>query len=135
MHEDMKDMLFQNYQNKVQEQLIRNRSILDILSKYQDAAAKVNRSVVKAATSCGCIEIHAKKQEIPEDVSLATLADYMDSHITGSLCPHCRSVIEAELGNQLFYMASLANTLDLSLYDIILEEEKKMSALGKYQLR
>jgi hypothetical protein len=32
-------------------------------------------------------------------------------------------------------MASLANTLDLSLYDIILEEEKKMSALGKYQLR
>jgi hypothetical protein len=45
----MKDMIFQSYQNKVQEQLVRNRSILDIISKYQDAASKVNRSVVKAA--------------------------------------------------------------------------------------
>ena len=128
-------MMFQNYQNKVQGQLVRNRSILDILTKYQDAAAKVSRSVVKAATSCGCIEIHAKKQEIPDDISLDTLADYMDSHIIGSLCPHCRSVIEDEMGIQLFYLASLANTLDLSLYDIILQEEKKMSTLGKYQLR
>ena len=128
-------MMFQNYQNKVQGQLVRNRSILDILTKYQDAAAKVSRSVVKAATSCGCIEIHAKKQEIPDDISLDNLADYMDSHIIGSLCPHCRSVIEDEMGIQLFYLASLANTLDLSLYDIILQEEKKMSTLGKYQLR
>lgn len=128
-------MMFQNYQNKVQGQLVRNRSILDILTKYQDAAAKVSRSVVKAATSCGCIEIHAKKQEIPDDISLDTLANYMDSHIIGSLCPHCRSVIEDEMGIQLFYLASLANTLDLSLYDIILQEEKKMSTLGKYQLR
>jgi len=131
----MKDMLFQTYQNKVEEQLIRNRSILDIITKYQDAAAKVNRAVVKAVTSCGCIQINAKKQEIPEDVSLDDLVKYMDSHVTGSLCPNCRSIIEDELGDQLFYMASLANTLGLSLYDIIVKEENKMSTLGKYQLR
>lgn len=128
-------MLFQSYQNKVEEQLIRNRSILDIITKCQDAASKVNRSVVKAVTSCGCIEIHAKKQELPEDISLDNLAKYMDSHVTGSLCPNCRSIIEDEMGNQLFYLASLANTLDLSLYDIILQEENKMSTLGKYHLR
>jgi hypothetical protein len=135
VHCYMKDMIFQSYQDKVQEQLIRNRSILDIITKYQDAASKVNRSVVKAVTSCGCIEIHAKKQVIPEDVSLENLAEYMDSHVSGSLCTHCRSIIEDEMGNQLFYLASLANTLNLSLYDIILQEEKKMSTLGKYQLR
>lgn len=128
-------MMFQSYQNKVQEQLIRNRSILDIITKYQTAASKVNRAVVKAVTSCGCIEIHAKKQDIPEEVSLDNLANYMDSHISGSLCPQCRSIIEDEMGNQLFYMASLANALDLSLYDIILQEEKKMDTLGKYHLR
>lgn len=131
----MKDMLFQSYQHKVDEQLVRNRSILDIITKYQDAAAKVNRAVVKAATSCGCIEINAKKQEIPENVSLDDLAGFMDSHVRGSLCPNCRSIIENEMGDQLFYLASLANTLDLSLYDIILQEEKKMDTLGKYQLR
>ncbi len=128
-------MIFQSYQNKVQEQLVRNRSILDIITKYQNAASKVNRSVVKAVTSCGCIEIHAKKQEIPEEISLDNLVNYMESHVSGSLCPHCRSIIEDEMGNQLFYLASLANTLDLSLYDIILQEEKKMDTLGKYHLR
>jgi hypothetical protein len=129
------DMIFQNYQNMAREQLLRHRSILDIITKYQEAAARVNRAVVKAVTDCGCIEIHAGKQQIPENVSLDNLKNYMDSHITGSVCSNCRNIIEDELGNQLFYMASLANTLDISLYDIILREEKKMTTLGKYQFR
>ena len=129
------DMILQNYQNMAREQLLRHRSILDIITKYQEAAARVNRAVVKAVTDCGCIEIHAGKQQIPENVSLDNLKNYMDSHITGSVCSNCRNIIEDELGNQLFYMASLANTLDISLYDIILREEKRMTTLGKYQFR
>jgi hypothetical protein len=131
----MKDMIYEDYQSMISGQLLRHRSILDILTKYQDAASRVNRAVIKAVTSCGCIEINAKKQEMTEDVSLDNLKEYMDTHLSGNLCEHCRDIIEKELGNQLFFMASLANTLDISLYDIILQEEKKMSALGKYQLR
>jgi hypothetical protein len=131
----MKDMIYDDYQSMIRDQLLRHRSILDILSKYQEATSRVNRAVIKAVTSCGCVEIHAGKQEIPEDVSLDNLKEYMSSHLSGSLCEHCRDIIEKELGNQLFFMAGLANTLDISLYDIILQEEKKMSALGKYQLR
>lgn len=131
----MKDVMFADYQSMINDQLLRHRSILDIVTKCQDAASRVNRAVIKAVTSCGCIEIHAVKQELPEDISLENLKNYMNSHIKGSLCKHCRSIIEDELGNQLFYMASLANTLGISLYDIILNEEKKMSTLGKYTLR
>lgn len=131
----MKDMIFQEYQTLINSQLLRHRSILDIITKYQEAVSRVNRAVVKSVTSCGCIEIHAKKQELSDDASLDNLIEYMDSHLSGSLCDQCRDIIEKELGNQLFFMASLANTLDISLYDIIVQEEKKISALGKYQLR
>ncbi len=131
----MKNITFTDYQNKIEGQLIRHRSILDIMSKNQDAVSRVNRAVAKAVTGCGCIEIHAKKQEIPEDGSLDSLGSYMDSHLTGNLCPQCSSILKDELGSQFFYMTSLANTLGLNLDDIILQEEKKMSALGKYHLR
>ena len=131
----MKDMIYEDYQSLIGDQLLRHRSILDILTKYQEATSRVNRAVIKAVTGCGCIEIHAGKQELTGDVSLDNLKDYMSSHLSGQLCDHCRDIIEKEIGNQLFFIAGLANTLDISLYDIILQEEKKMSALGKYQLR
>jgi hypothetical protein len=130
-----KEMSLEEYQNKVKEQLLRHRSILDIITKNQEAAARVNRAVAKAVTSCGCIEIHALKQEIPEDVSLEELADYMSSHLYGSLCPHCASIIKDELGNQLFYIAGLANVLDINLNDVMEQEINRMSTLGKYNLR
>ena len=131
----MKSVTFQDYQDKIEGKLLRHRSILDILTKNQDAAARVNRAIAKAVTGCGCIEMHAKKQEIPEDGSLDNLGSYMDTHLTGSLCPRCKTILEDELGNQLFYMTSLANVLGLDLDEIILQEERKMSALGKYHLR
>lgn len=131
----MKDITLNDYQKLIEGQLICHRSILDIITKNQEAAARVNRAVAKAATSCGCIEIHAKRQEIPEGESLDTFGSFMDDHLSGSLCPQCRSILEDELGSQLFYMTNLANTLGLNLNDILLQEEKKMSALGKYLLR
>ena len=49
----MKDMIYDDYQSMIRDQLLRHRSILDILSKYQEATSRVNRAVIKAVTSCG----------------------------------------------------------------------------------
>ncbi|MFY9507003.1 MAG: hypothetical protein WAP98_09095 [Caldicoprobacterales bacterium] len=131
----MKDKGYDDFQELVDYQLVRHRSILDILSKYQESASRVNRAVAKSVTSCGCIEIEAKKQDVPKDVSLSQLKQYMDSHLRGALCDQCKDIIEKEMGNQMFFLASLASVLDIKL-DTILEKEKtKMKTLGIYGLR
>lgn len=131
----MKDLLCDQFQETVNETLIRHKSILDILSKLQEANARVNRAVSKAVTSCGCVKIAAEKQHIPTDVdiSLQQLKDFMGSHLDGELCEHCKEVIDAELGNTLFYVAALCNVLDLNLYDTLLKEQKRMDTLGVYR--
>ena len=130
-----KDILFEEFQNAVNEALNRNRSFLDILTKIQGSSARVNRTCVKSVTSCGCLHVKAERQHIPEDSSLEDMGQYMSSHLDGKLCDDCRDMIEKELGNHFFYIAALANLLDISLYDIILKEEKNLSALGKYVLK
>lgn len=131
----MKDIKYENFQNAVSELLTRHKSILDILTKLSDSSARVNRAVAKAVTNCGCVEIHGKKQQLPEDATLNDLKTYMDSHISGYLCPNCLDIVEKEIGNHLFYLASLANTLHISLYDIIVKEEKDLYALGKFHFK
>src|SRR5665647_3628373 len=108
----MKDCIFDNFQNSVDESLIRHRSILDIITKLQESGARVNRAVAKSVTNCGCINVEAKKQYAPantDDLDLDTLSSSIDNHMQGSLCENCREVIEKELGNNLFYIASLCN--------------------------
>ena len=56
-----------DFQTAVEEYLIRHRSILDVLTKHQEATARVNRAVAKAVTECGCISITAERQRIPAD--------------------------------------------------------------------
>ena len=73
----MKDMLIDDFQYSVQELIFRNKSIIDSLTKYQDSNARVNRSIVKAVTQCGCIRINAKKQDVPEDGSLEEIRKAM----------------------------------------------------------
>ncbi|MCX7710804.1 MAG: DUF1573 domain-containing protein, partial [Clostridia bacterium] len=53
----------------------------------------------------------------------------------GKLCENCRDMIEKDLGRNLFYLASICNTLDLNLYDIILKEHDRIKMLGQYNLR
>lgn len=135
----MKDLLYDHFQDSVGELLIRHKSILDVLTKYQESQARVNRAVVKAVTSCGCIEINSKKQNFlkqdsDKEVSLQDLRNYMDTHLSGSLCSNCREVIEKELGNNLFYIAALCNVLDVNMYDVLLKEYEKMNTLGIYNL-
>ncbi len=125
----MKDLLCDEFQNKVSELLIRHQSILDVLSKLQEASARINRAVTKAVTSCGCVKINAERKAIPEDITISELKDLVDSHISGELCPSCKEIIEAEVGRNLFYLAALCNQLDLNLYDVFIKEHKKLSTL------
>lgn len=131
----MKDILYENFQTTVAELLSRHKSILDIMTKFQDSNARVNRAVAKSVTSCGCLKICAQKQEYPEVASIDHIKAFMDDHIEGDLCEKCRYIIEKELGNHMFFIASLANTLNISLYDVIVKEEKNLSTLGKFHLK
>ena len=134
----MKDCIFDNFQNSVDESLLRHRSILDIITKLQESEARVNRAVVKSITNCGCIKVEAKKQYAPDnidDLDLDTLSASLDTHLEGKLCENCRDVLERELGNNLFYTTSLCNLLDLNLYDVLLKEYDKINTLGKYNMR
>jgi hypothetical protein len=125
----MKDLLCDEFQNTVAELLIRHHSILDVLSKSQESTARTNRSVIKAVTSCGCIQINASKKSIPVDANLSDMKSMFDSHLKGNLCDSCKEIIESEIGRSLFYLASLCNLLDLNLYDVFIKEHKKLSTL------
>lgn len=134
----MKDLIFDEFQNAVDNSLLRHKSILDIMTKLQESQARVNRAVIKAVTSCGCLEIQAKKQCIPEnidEIDLDDISDCFDKHLKGSLCDSCREVIEREIGNHLFYVTSLCNSLDISLFDIYLKEYKKITTFDKFTFR
>lgn len=125
----MKDLICDEFQNTVSELLMRHHSILDVISKLQEASASTNRATVKSVTGCGCIQIDAKKKSIPPEASLIDIKDYFESHLRGELCPNCREIIEAEIGKNLFYLTALCNLLDLNLYDIFLKEHKKCTTL------
>ncbi|NTV89793.1 MAG: DUF1573 domain-containing protein [Clostridiales bacterium] len=131
----MKDIMVDEFQNTVQELLIRNKSILDSITKFQDSNARINRSIIKSVTQCGCIKISAKKQDLPEDAGFEEYKNAMDTHLEGKLCENCRDSLEKDVGRNLFYLASLCNTLDLNLYDIIIKEEERVKMLGQYNLR
>ena len=133
----MKDIIFDTFQNDVSTSLIRHKSILDVLTKYTESCSKVNRSVAKAVTNCGCIQISASKQKpLEENYSDEhDIKKHLDPHITGKLCDNCREVIEKEIGTNLFYLTSLCNQLDINLYDVLLKEYNKNQTLGRFNLR
>ncbi|RCX18814.1 hypothetical protein DFR58_10483 [Anaerobacterium chartisolvens] len=131
----MKDIIIDELQYSANELLVRNKSIIDLITKFQDSNARVNRSVVKSVTHCGCIKINAEKQSFPEDGDFEEMKLLMETHLEGKLCENCRDIIEKEIGKNLFYLASICNTLDLNLYDIIIKELDRVKMLGKYNLR
>ncbi len=132
----MKDIIFDSFQNDVNESLLRHRSILDILTKYTESSSRVNRAIAKAVTNCGCIDINATKQTLPDDAhSLDSLSEVLHNHLNGELCENCREIIEREIGNNLFYLTSLCNILDISLYDVLIKENDKINTLGKFTFR
>lgn len=126
----MKDLLCGGFQELVESSLVRHKSILDVLTKFQESNARVNRSVVKAITSCGCLTVKAEKKEIPADITFTELKGFLETHLEGELCEHCREIVQGEMGQNLYYLAALCNLLGLNLYDTIIVEHKKLEALG-----
>ena len=135
MGNSINDIHVEDFQSVVGDLLMRNRSILDIISKVQTSAGRVNRAVIKSVTHCGCTEIDGKKQHFPDEVGMDDLATLLSTQVRGKLCGECRSAIEKEIGGALFYLAALCNTLGISLYDVILKEKETLSTLGSYSLR
>jgi NTP pyrophosphatase (non-canonical NTP hydrolase) len=135
----MKDVIFDDFQNSVNESLLRHRSVLDIMTKLQETEARINRAVAKTVTNCGCVQIDANKQIKPDKLEIDTdiddLKEHFQTHMKGSACENCRDVLEREIGNHLFYLTSLCNLLDLNMYDILLKEFDRINTLGKFTLR
>jgi hypothetical protein len=123
-----------SFQEVVDDVLIRHRSILDVISKLQECTAKVNRATVKSVTSCGCLQINASRQALPEDTSFLSWKTYMQTHLSGELCPKCREILETEIGQAIFYIAALCNLLNLDLDEIMEKEQERLNALGPYSL-
>jgi len=135
----MKDVIFDDFQNSVNESLLRHRSILDIMTKLQETEARINRAVAKTITNCGCVQVDASKQIKPDkldiDTSIEDLKEHFQTHMKGEVCDNCRDVMEREIGNHLFYLTSMCNLLDLNMYDILLKELDRINTLGKFTLR
>ncbi|MCF8012110.1 MAG: DUF1573 domain-containing protein [Clostridiales bacterium] len=130
----LKDTACKDLQDTVSDLLLYHRSVLDILSKNQECSAKLQRSIIKAVTSCGCIKIDAQKDKIPQDATLPDLKHILNTHIKGNLCHSCRENIEDEIGRLLFYIAALCNSLDIDLYDVMIKEKQNLKTLGIYNL-
>jgi len=133
--EKMKHNTIEGFQSSVANLPTRHKSILDILTKLQDSGSRVNRAVIKSATSCGCISISADKQKYSEELTFDSMNDQLDDHVVGKLCRNCQTALIKELGNHIFYLTKLANTFELSLHDVLLKEIDTLSVLGKFSLR
>ena len=131
----MKDIIFDEFQNSVNDSLLRHKSVLDLITKYSESSARVNRAVAKAVTKCGCININASKQFLPNEDSIDMISASLNTHINGEICENCREVIEREIGNNLFYLTALCNSLNINLYDVLLKESDKINTLGKFTFR
>jgi hypothetical protein len=130
----MSALTLKEFQDQVSELLLRHRSILDVLSKFQQTGAAVNRAVVKSITECGCVEVNAAKQAYSPDMTLEEAKSVLDTHMQGRLCETCREAVGAKIGRNLFYLSALGNLLQLDLQETVEDESKKCSTLGLFTL-
>lgn len=133
-HNDEHQARCSAFQDAVSEYLIRHRSILDVLSKFQEATARVNRAVVKAVTSCGCVQVNAGRQQLPADITYWDMKEHMATHIDGQICEQCQEVLEQEIGRNMFYLAALCDLFELDLDKVIEDEHKRIATLGVFNL-
>jgi len=122
------------FQDQVSDLLIRHRSLLDVMSKFAQTNAAVNRAVTKAITECGCIRVEAEKQPYDPDLTPAQLRLLAATHVKGDLCESCMENVIKELGRNLFYMSALGNLLRINLDDVLDHEMKTMQTLGFFNL-
>lgn len=124
----------EQFQNFIDDLMLRNKSILDQMTKLQDASARLNRSLSKSATMCGCMKLDICKQQY----DLSASDDFntlLSTHVESYPCPNCNDNIEKEMGRVLFYLGALANTLGISLSSVLENEKIRTSMLGQYSLK
>ncbi|MGM0395742.1 MAG: DUF1573 domain-containing protein [Bacillota bacterium] len=126
--------LIDELQDQVAGTLVRHKSILDIMTKLDEYNARINRAVAKSATSCGCIKIEAHRQDFNSE-TLTDALEKVDSHVLGNICPNCKEVLEQEIGAYIYFLASLANTLDFRLADTVQKELDRTRTLGVYGMK
>lgn len=122
---------FQDYATNLQ---FRNKSILDIVSKLSEQNSYISRAVLKSVTHCGCIQIHASKQIFLNYKSLEENKENLQTHIQGELCPKCQEKIEEEIGDLLFYLASMCSALNINLDTIMNKKLDNLKTLGIFNL-
>lgn len=121
------------FQEKVSLLLVRNSNVLDILTKCQALCGKICRSSIKSATGCGCVKISAEKSlSVNMDEEFSSKEN---TGVEGTLCADCKGIIEDDIGEMVFYIASLCNALGLKLSEIMAKEIKNVEVLGKYSLK
>ena len=116
MTSGIQDIIAEDFQLAVDSALLRNRGLLDNISKLETSSARLSRAITKAHTHCECIDMSEKQ-------------------LRGALCEKCRNVIEQEMGDLLFYIAGLCNTLGLSIYDVMLKEKHALGLLQNFSLK
>ncbi|WP_044482550.1 nucleoside triphosphate pyrophosphohydrolase family protein [Paenibacillus antibioticophila] len=124
----------QAFQDQVSELLLRHRSLLDVMSKMGQTNTAAVRSVTKAVTECGCVELHATKQEFVSGIALEEAKEHIKHHVHGELCENCRDAVMNELGRSLFYMSALGNLLGFELEEVLQRESQKCSTLGFFNM-
>lgn len=130
----MNDIILDDFQNSVAESLIRHRSIIDIMTKFNESNARVSRALAKSITSCGCISVSAHKQKLPDDASLENISDLLSYQVDGELCDNCKEVLEDEIGTNLYYLAALCDSMGINLFDVIIKRYDKLQTLGKFTM-
>lgn len=126
--------LCKEFQKTVSLYLVRHRSILDVMTKYQESCGRVNRAIAKAVTTCGCLKIEAEKQSLPADATLLEMSQYVNSHLEGRICSNCSEVLEEEMGKALFFLTAMCVLTGMDLGEIIRKENDRIATLGVYSL-
>ena len=130
----MNDIIVDDFQKIISESLIRHKSILDLMTKSSESNSRVNRAIAKSVSRCGCINISAHKQRIPDNVSLADASNTLSYQIEGKLCDNCQEVLQKEIGSDIYYLAAICDALGLNLHDIIMDQYDKLKTLGKFTM-
>ncbi|MCL6458890.1 MAG: DUF1573 domain-containing protein [Gorillibacterium sp.] len=130
----MNSLSLKEFQDQVSDLLLRHRSVLDVLSKFTQSNAAVQRSVAKAITECGCIQVHAGKQHYSTEMTINDAKKLLETHMAGELCENCVEVVASEIGKNLFYTASLCNLLGVDLQKVLEDESKRCTTLGFFNM-
>ncbi len=123
-----------SFQNWVSDAQFINKSILDITTKLSEQTARLDRAVFKSVTHCGCVKISAEKQIFDSNKSIEENKENLKTHLHGSLCEKCKEKTEEEMGDLLYYLASLCEALELDLGDVIEKKQNYIKTLGVYSL-